>query len=111
MKSSLTSCSEMLKSATKTTRKKSVPIIKPKLQPEFGLRYEHMFGFGGVPMQYTLMGMVKLPIAHWSAKENKANIESLEWKASSLRLEKEAMMNEVLGMAYAAKAEIELRSK
>ncbi|MEI2823749.1 MAG: TolC family protein [Chitinophagaceae bacterium] len=33
---------------------------KQSLKPQFGIRYEHMFGFGGLPMQYTLMGMVKI---------------------------------------------------
>ena len=40
-----------------------------KLKPEFGVRYDHMFGFGGFPMQYSLMAMVKLPMAKWSSKQ------------------------------------------
>jgi outer membrane protein TolC len=84
---------------------------RAKLKPEFGIRYEHMFGFGGLPMQYTLMGMVKIPMARWSARMNKASIESLKWKAVSLGQEKEAAMNEVLGMAYSVKSEIEWRSQ
>src|SRR5215831_14951758 len=33
---------------------------RSKLKPQFGVRYDHMFGFGGLPMQYSLMAMVKL---------------------------------------------------
>ena len=34
---------------------------RQSLKPEFGVRFENMFGFGGQPTQYTLMAMVKLP--------------------------------------------------
>ena len=50
---------------------------RAKLKPEFGIRYDHMFGFGGFPMQYSLMGMVKLPMAKWSSRASRANVESL----------------------------------
>jgi hypothetical protein len=70
-----------------------------------------MFGFGGLPMQYSLMGMLKLPIAKWSSKMNKANIESLKWKARSLQQQKQMMINEYSGMAYGMRTEIELKQK
>ncbi len=84
---------------------------RQSLKPQFGVRYDHMFGFGGFPMQYTLMGMVKLPFAKWSSKMNKANIESLKWKASALQSQKEMMVNEYSGMAYGMRNEIELKKK
>ena len=84
---------------------------KQSLKPQFGIRYEHMFGFGGFPMQYTLMGMMKLPLANWSSKMNKANIESLKWKADALQSQKEMMVNEYSGMAYGMLNEIELKKK
>ena len=84
---------------------------RQSLKPQFGIRYEHMFGFGGFPMQYTLMGMMKLPLAKWSAKMNKANIESLKWKANALQSQKEMMVNEYSGMAYGMRNEIELKRK
>lgn len=82
---------------------------KQSLKPQFAIRYDHMFGFGGLPMQYSLMGMVKLPIAGWSSKMNKANIESLKWKASALQAQKEMMVNEYSGMAYGMRTEFELK--
>jgi outer membrane protein TolC len=84
---------------------------RQSLKPQFGLRYDHMFGFGGVPMQYTIMGMVKIPIAKWSSKMNKANMESLKWKAEALQSQKEMMLNEYSGMAYAMRNEIELKKR
>ena len=84
---------------------------RQSLKPQFGVRYEHMFGFGGFPMQYTLMGMLKLPLANWSSKMNKANIESLKWKADALQSQKEMLVNEYSGMAYSMRNEIELKKK
>lgn len=84
---------------------------RQSLRPQFGIRYEHMFGFGGFPMQYTLMGMMKLPLAKWSSRMNKANIESLKWKASALQSQKEMMVNEYSGMAYSMRNELELKKK
>jgi hypothetical protein len=84
---------------------------KQNLQPQFGIRYEHMFGFGSLPMQYSLMGMMKLPLAKWSSKMNKANIESLKWKANALQSQKEMMANEYSGMAYGMLNEIALKKK
>ena len=84
---------------------------RQSLKPQFGIRYEHMFGFGGFPQQLTFMGMMKLPMAKWSAKMNKANIESLKWKANALQLQKVMMVNEYSGMAYGMRNEIELKKK
>lgn len=84
---------------------------RQSLKPQFGLRYENMFGFGGFPMQYTLMGMMKIPMASWSSKMNKANIESLKWKANALQSQKEMMLNEYSGMANGMLNEILLKKK
>jgi outer membrane protein TolC len=77
-----------------------------RLKPEFGIRYEHMFGFGGLPQQFTLMGMVRIPFARWSSKMNKANAASLKWKAESLGQQRQMVINEASGMAYGMQAEI-----
>jgi len=84
---------------------------RQSLRPQFGIRYEHMFGFGGLPMQYSLMGMVRVPLTKWSSKMNKANIESLKWKAGALQSQKEMMVNEYSGMAYSMRNELELKKK
>lgn len=84
---------------------------RQSLKPQFGIRYDHMFGFGGLPMQYTLMGMVKIPLAGWSSRMNKANIESLRWKVNALQSQKEMMVNEYSGMAYRMQNELTLKKK
>jgi outer membrane protein TolC len=84
---------------------------RQSLKPQFGIRYEHMFGFGGLPMQFSLMGMMKLPLTKWSSKMSKANVESLKWKASALQSQKEMMLNEYSGMAYGMRNELDLKRK
>lgn len=72
---------------------------RTKLKPQFGIRFENMFGFGKLPNQYTLMGVVRLPFAKWSSKSYKANIESLTWKAESYNQQKQVVLNEAMGEA------------
>ena len=84
---------------------------KAKLKPEFGLRYEHYFGFGGLPLQFSLLGTVKIPIAKWSSRASKANVESLKWKVESLNQQKQMIVNESTGMAYGMQNNIELKKK
>jgi outer membrane protein, heavy metal efflux system len=81
-------------------------VEKAKLRPEFGLRFDHMFGFGGLPMQYSLMGMIRLPNAKWSSRTANANVESLRWKAESLNQQRQSLINEAVGMAYGIRNEI-----
>ena len=84
---------------------------KAKLKPEFGVRYEHMFGFGQLPMQYTLLGTVKIPLAKWSSRASKANVESLKWKVESLNQQKEVIVNQATGMAYGMQNDIDLKKR
>ena len=85
-------------------------VEKASLKPQFGIRYDHMFGFGGFPMQYSLMGMIKIPM-NWSTKMNKANIESLKWKALSLEDQKVSMANDYSGTAYQIQQNIVAKKK
>jgi outer membrane protein TolC len=84
---------------------------RSKLKPQYGGTYSHMFGFGGFPQQFTLMATVKLPIATWSSRSIKANIESLNWKAESLNQQKQMILNEATGNAERLIAEIETKKK
>lgn len=86
-------------------------VEKESLKPQFGVQFAHMFGFGGFPEQFTLMGTMKIPFAKWSARESKANIESLKWKAVSLESQKETMANEYSGMAYGMQQDITAKKK
>jgi outer membrane protein TolC len=84
---------------------------KAKLKPEFGIRYDHMFGFGGLPMQYTLMGMVKIPLTRGASRMYKANMESIKWKNEGLQQQKRMILNDAAGMAYGMQNEIIAKQK
>jgi outer membrane protein TolC len=81
------------------------------LKPQFGVRYDHMFGFGGSPMLYTLMGMLRIPLVGGASRMNKANMESQKWKANALQSQKEMMVNEYSGMAYGMRNDLELKQQ
>lgn len=79
------------------------------LKPQFGVKYDHMFGFGSSPMQYTLMGMVRVPLAGGASRMSKANMESLKWKSRAVQAQKEMMAIEFAGMAFGMRNELELK--
>ncbi|QEK50396.1 TolC family protein [Pedobacter aquae] len=85
-------------------------VEKSMLKPEFGVRYEHMFGFGGMPMQYSLMGMIKIPVA-WSTKSERANIEGLKWRSEALRQEKDMLLSEIRGRAFGKVNDLQTKEK
>ena len=78
---------------------------KTKLKPEFGIKYEHMFAFGEQPQQFTLMGMINIPMP-WSTKMNTANINSFQLKNESLNWQKQMILNEATGMISGMNTEL-----
>jgi outer membrane protein TolC len=84
---------------------------RTKLKPQFGIQYDHMFGFGGQPLQYTLMATVRLPMAAWSSRASKASIESLKWKEQSFASQKQEMINEATGQVQGLLASIASKKK
>jgi len=91
--------------------KLKLEVERTNLKPSMGLRYDHMFAFGTQPNQFTLMGMVKIPIAPWSSKMNKANIESLKLQNDALSNEKQMLLNESAGMANSMLSMIETKKR
>jgi outer membrane protein TolC len=78
---------------------------KTKLLPEFGVKYDHMFAFGKQPQQFSLMGMITIPMP-WSSKMNKSNIESFQIKNESLNWQKQMILNEATGMLSGMNTEL-----
>ncbi len=78
---------------------------KSKLLPEFGIKYDHMFAFGQQPQQFSLMGMITIPMP-WSTKMNKANISSFQIKNESLNWQKQMILNETVGMISGMNTEL-----
>lgn len=84
---------------------------KAKQLPQFGVMYEHMFGFGKSPMIFTLQATVKIPLAPWSSGSYKANVESLKWKAQSFEAQKQMILNQASGEADGLLSSINSKKK
>lgn len=85
-------------------------IERNSMKPQYGIQYAHMFGFGGAPMMFNIMGTVKIPI-NASTRMNKADIESLQFKTESLEQQKASMANEYSGMAFQIQQDIQAKKK
>ena len=82
-----------------------------KLNPEFGIKYDHMTGWGRQPLQFSVMLMAKIPLAKWSSKMNKAKAESIIWQNEALKNQQLMIINEASGMANSSYTEMELKKK
>ena len=96
-----------VKAIEKTMEINQLKIVaeKTKLLPEFGIKYDHMFAFGTQPQQFSLLGMITIPMP-WSSKMNKANIDSFQIKNESLKYQKQMILNEATGMISGMKTEL-----
>lgn len=79
-------------------------VMKIGNRPDFGIRAEHMQMFG-MPNQWSVMGMMTIPIVPWSAKmynsENKSmgfQIQSMEQEKLRMELMAKRMLSEKLAM-------------
>ena len=82
-----------------------------KLNPEFGIQYNHMTGWARQPIMFSVMAMVKIPLAKWSSKMNKAKAESIVWQNEALKNQQQMIINEASGMANNSYTELELKKK
>lgn len=74
-------------------------LMRTEGKPEFGIRFDHMSPYGGMmPHQFTLMGMVSIPIAPWSARGYKSQVKGMEYEIGAMQQEREAMLIEAVGM-------------
>lgn len=89
--------------------KKELELSKRK--PDFGIQYAHMNSLGNMPNQFTLMGMVTIPIAPWSSGRYRANVQGLKYEAAALQRRKEAIVNETTGKLEKLRASITARKK
>ncbi|QEC52560.1 outer membrane protein TolC [Anseongella ginsenosidimutans] len=72
---------------------------KMERKPGFSIRFEHMMPYGSMmPNQYTLMGMISIPIAPWSSRMYKSNIKGMQLEIQAMEKEREAMLKRMQGM-------------
>ena len=82
-----------------------------KRKPDFGIRYDHMYGLGNSANLFTLMGMITIPIAPWTAKEYKANLAGLNFEKTMIKKQQEAVYNEVYGKLNSIKINLSNKKK
>jgi cobalt-zinc-cadmium efflux system outer membrane protein len=82
-----------------------------KRKPDFGIQYWHMNMFGNQPNQFTLMGMVTIPIVPWVAKGYNANIQGIKFEMASLNRKKEAVLNKAIGKLEKTRSQIASKKK
>jgi outer membrane protein TolC len=93
------------------TNRLRIQSARQDLKPQFGIRFEHMYGFGRQPQQFTLMGMVRLPMAPWASRMTRANIESYRWRSEAISSQRQMILNEASGMATGMRAEIDAKRR
>ncbi|MBK8698778.1 MAG: TolC family protein [Saprospiraceae bacterium] len=65
-------------------------VMKVGIRPDFGVRAEHMQMFG-MPNQWSLMGMITIPIVPWSSKMYSSEVKAIDFQIQSMEQEKQTM--------------------
>ncbi|MGB4397892.1 MAG: TolC family protein [Daejeonella sp.] len=81
--------------------------MRQEAKPDFRIRFDHMANRAPMmPSQYTIMGMISIPIAPWSSKMYKSEVRSMNFEREAMRLQKDAMLSEMLGMTKSMETEL-----
>lgn len=76
-------------------------------KPDFKIRFEHMAPLGsGMPRQFTLMGMISIPIAPWSAKSYKAEVAGIGYEIEAMKKSREAILTRARGALASMSAQL-----
>ncbi len=65
-------------------------VMKIGVRPDFGIRAEHAQMFG-MPSQWSVMGMMTLPIVPWASKMYRSETKSIGFQIQSMEQEKQTM--------------------
>jgi cobalt-zinc-cadmium efflux system outer membrane protein len=79
---------------------KNIQQMRQEAKPDFRVRLDHMSNYSAMmPRQFTIMGMLSIPIVPWSSKMYKSEIRSMNFEREAMRQQKAAMLTEILGMS------------
>lgn len=85
----------------------NIESMSKQRRPDFRIQYDHMYPLDAMmPNQYSIMGMVSIPIAPWASKMYKSGIKSMELNIRAMEKERAAMLQESQGMLYGMQNEI-----
>jgi outer membrane protein, heavy metal efflux system len=81
--------------------------MRKQAKPDFRIRFDHMSNYSAMmPKQFTLMGMLSIPIVPWSSKMYKSEIKSMNFEIDAMRQQTEGMLTEMLAMAKSMSVEL-----
>ncbi|MBL0745250.1 TolC family protein [Chryseolinea lacunae] len=75
-------------------------------KPDFKIRFDHMQPLGDMPVQFTAMAMISIPIAPWSSKMYKAEVRGMHYDIQAMKRERESVLVETQGMLAGMSAQI-----
>jgi cobalt-zinc-cadmium efflux system outer membrane protein len=86
---------------------RNIDLMRQESKPDFKIRFDHMSNYSAMmPRQFTVMGMLSIPIAPWSSKMYKSEIKSMNFEREAMRQEKSAMLTEILGMSKSMESDL-----
>ena len=89
-----------------------VKAMKGQSRPDFKLRVDHMSPLSSMmPKQYSVMGMVSIPVAPWSAKMYKSEVKAMNYEIQAMEKERVGMLQESQGMLTGMQYEIQSMQK
>ena len=89
-----------------------VKAMKSQAKPDFKVRIDHMSPLGGMmPKAYSVMGMLSIPVAPWSAKMYKSEVKAMNYEIQAMAQERVGMLQESQGMLTGMQYEIESMQK
>jgi outer membrane protein TolC len=89
-----------------------VKAMKSQSKPDFKVRVDHMSPLGSMmPKQYSVMGMVSIPVAPWSSKMYKSEVKAMNYEIQAMEKERVGMLQESQGMLTGMQYEIQSMQK
>lgn len=71
---------------------------KNQAKPDFRIRFDHMQPIGDMPVQFTAMAMISIPIAPWSSRMYKSEVRGMQYDIEAMKRGREAIVIEAKGM-------------
>lgn len=76
-------------------------------RPDFKIKFDHMQPLGDMPVQFTAMAMVSIPIAPWASRMYKSEIKGMQFDIAAMKREREALLLESRGMVAGMAARLQ----
>ena len=90
----------------------NISSMRQQKRPDFKIQYDHMYPLDAMmPNQYSIMGMISIPIAPWSSKMYKSDIKAMQYNIQAMEKERSSMLQETQGMLYGMQYEIQSMQK